>query len=196
MKLKATILAAIMAVSMSSHAQERATVGFRLGVQQWFDRYTCEEQSEGHNVDGCKSGVPVANPYVRLHIDGPHNLEMAGRFALADYRSDVTWSNSSGAYGTSQLRTGTKGLSLSYEHRPPVLDVAFRVGWHYTEIKINEAYRSLRSQFERDYTNEEKVNGFLVGVGFDLYRGTSLSVDWADWEEEGHVYSMLFGFEI
>ena len=193
MKLKATILAAIMAVSVGSHAQERTAVGFRLGSQYIPD--FCSRTLS------CKGAVPVVNPYVRLHIEGPHNLEMAGKFALADYkRHGIIFrrnlDDTLTPIGEYRDQMDSKSLSLSYEHRPLGGDMAFRVGWHYTEIGQEDSYFYYDSR-ERlvEVSDEDKVNGFLVGVGFDLFRGINMAVDWAGWEGT-EAYSMMIGYEI
>lgn len=190
MKLKATFIAAIMAVSMSSHAQEGAAVGVRLGAQSFPD--VCKLYPTS-----CKDTVPVVNPYVRLYIYGPHNLELAGKFALADYKGytrRALRTYSGVLYFEDQwVQVDSKSLLLSYEHRPLGGDVAFRVGWHYTEI--GEEGRQKRSATEYVYSDEEKINGFVVGAGFDLFRGINLAVDWSDWDGR-ETLSMMLGYEI
>lgn len=184
MKLKATIIAAIIAVSTSSHAQDRAAFGFRVGAQYLpdFCGYYSDEES-------CTGTAPVVGPYVRLHIAGPHNLEMAGRFSVADYRLKRR--------GLPEGLLDTKSVSLSYEHRPLGGDMAFRVGWHYTEIGAEAVVQvPVGNQVVPVSVSEDgEENGFIVGAGFDLFRGANLSVDWADWEGD-QVLSMLVGFEI
>ena len=181
MKLKATFIAAIMAVSMSSPAQERAVFGFRVGAQYYQD-FCRVFSAPGLS---CTGTAAVVNPYVRLHIDGPHNLEMSGKVSISDYRVG----DNSG-----ELLMETRSVSLGYEHRPIGGDMAFRVGWHYTEAETDIVAFTTRGT-ARSSLPDDKTNGFVVGAGVDLWRGTNLAVDWSDWEGL-HAYSMLFGFEL
>lgn len=187
MKLKATFIAAVMAVSTSSHAQERAAFGFRVGAQYLPD--FCKIYQ--HEQESCTGTAPVIGPYVRLHIEGPHNLEMAGRFSVADYR--ISFTNNRG-----ETLLNTKSVSLAYEHRPLGGDMAFRVGWHYSEAgaeAVANFFDSNQIPQTVRYYEDTQENGFIVGAGFDLFRGANLAVDWADWDGD-EVLSMLVGFEI